>query len=58
MPNDDKFYDRDRPEDPSLPEDRPRGGRARPAKGGKSWGVIGVLVVIFILVLVGIALFP
>jgi hypothetical protein len=54
----DDFYTHDRPAHPSLAEDRPRGGPARPAKGGKGWGAIAIVVVIVVLVVVGIALFP
>jgi len=54
----DDFYTHDRPDHPTIPDDRPRGGTAKPAKGGKGWGAIAIIVVVVVLVVVGIALFP
>ncbi|MEW2544248.1 hypothetical protein AB0910_00475 [Streptomyces sp. NPDC047002] len=54
----DDFYSHDRPQHPTLPEDRPRGGPAEPAKGRKGWGLVAVVVVVVVLVVLGIALFP
>ncbi|WP_329454816.1 hypothetical protein [Streptomyces sp. NBC_01497] len=58
MAQNDDFYTHDRPNHPTLPEDRPRGGAARSPKGGKTWGAVAIVVVVVALVVVGIALFP
>ncbi|MBD0843124.1 hypothetical protein [Streptomyces sp. TRM68416] len=47
------FYSRDRPSDPSLPEDRPRGGGPEDPKGRGTWPVwalvLGILLLFVIL---------
>ncbi|WP_405774151.1 hypothetical protein [Streptomyces sp. NBC_00859] len=57
--DDDDFYARDRPENPVLPEDRPRGGQPRkPLQHRSAWAVAGIVVAIIVLIAAGIALFP
>ncbi len=56
MADDDRdFYSRDRPDDPGLEEDRPRGGGPdEPGQHGNGiiWGVvIAVIVVLFVVLL-------
>lgn len=58
-PTDADFYASDRPEHPVLPEDRPRGGGpATPLKHQGTWGTVGFVACIILLILVGIMLFP
>ncbi|MER6013918.1 hypothetical protein [Streptomyces bluensis] len=58
-PTDEEFYARDRPDNPELPEDRPRGGGPTHAvRHPWTWGTILLVACIILLVLVGIALFP
>jgi hypothetical protein len=58
-PTDEEFYASDRPENPALPEDRPRGGGDRDAVRHRgTWATVGFIVLIVLIVLVGIALFP
>jgi len=58
-PTDDEFYASDRPAHPVLPEDRPRGGGpATPLKHRGTWGTVGLVAGIILLILVGIMLFP
>ncbi|MFF4209440.1 hypothetical protein ACFYZE_08815 [Streptomyces sp. NPDC001796] len=57
--DDEEFYKRDRPAQPTLEEDRPRGGKAKaPAKYRGSWSMVAIIVVVVLLVVLGIALFP
>ncbi|GAA3871641.1 hypothetical protein ACWDR2_35635 [Streptomyces sp. NPDC003631] len=57
--SDEQFYRSDRPEQPVLPEDRPRGGRpADPVRHRSTWATVALVAGIILLVLVGIALFP
>ncbi|MFJ4921092.1 hypothetical protein [Streptomyces sp. NPDC088725] len=53
-------YTRDRPENPVLPEDRPRGGGGHRAPGGhhRLAGTAIVVLAIAVLLIAGIALFP
>ncbi|MER6403777.1 hypothetical protein ABT269_09645 [Streptomyces viridosporus] len=53
---DDDFYTRDRPENPGLPEDRPRGGdpedapaRSGTRRGKQVWVIIGLVALLIIL---------
>ncbi|MFI6935732.1 hypothetical protein [Streptomyces sp. NPDC050287] len=58
-PSDEQFYASDRPADPVLPEDRPRGGGpVTPLRHRGPWATAAFVVGIVLLVLVGIALFP
>ncbi|MEW2497315.1 hypothetical protein ACWEQU_12975 [Streptomyces nodosus] len=59
-PSDERFYGSDRPVNPLIPEDRPRGGRRPPApmKHRGTWGTVALIACIVLLILVGIALFP
>lgn len=58
-PTEEEFYASDRPTRPSLPEDRPRGGGGgAPVKHRGTWGTVGFVACIVLLILVGIALFP
>jgi hypothetical protein len=58
-PTDQEFYASDRPANPALPEDRPRGGgAAAPVKHRGTWGTVALVAVIVLIVLMGIALFP
>ncbi|MFD4607531.1 hypothetical protein [Streptomyces sp. NPDC058451] len=50
--DDDDFYTRDRPENPDLEEDRPRGGGGEPA--GK--GALGSFWILYIVVAVVIVI--
>ncbi|MFJ9762058.1 hypothetical protein [Streptomyces sp. NPDC101149] len=53
------FYERDRPERPTLKEDRPRGGKPKaPAKHRGPWFAVAVVAVVILLIILGIALFP
>lgn len=53
------FYTRDRPEHPVLPEDRPRGGQPRmPLRHRSAWATAGFVIGFFLLIVVGVALFP
>ncbi|MDT0451944.1 hypothetical protein [Streptomyces hesseae] len=54
------FYTHDRPENPRLPEDRPRGGRPGDAALAHHPMRIGVVILIAFLVVLafGIMLFP
>ncbi|CAL9388115.1 hypothetical protein [Streptomyces sp. Tu 3180] len=57
---DDDFYTRDRPDDPALPEDRPRGGGPEDtsARGGILRGKpIWVIIALVALVVIFLALF-
>ncbi|MFI5754801.1 hypothetical protein [Streptomyces sp. NPDC051569] len=57
---DSEFYMRDRPANPRLPEDRPRGsvpGSAAP-EHHRVWTGSYVILAIIVVVAVGIALFP
>lgn len=57
--SDDQFYASDRPENPAMPEDRPRGGRTpAPVRHRGTWATVALVVGIVLLVLIGIALFP
>jgi hypothetical protein len=56
---DDDFYRRDRPANPSLPEDRPRGGQGGPPPRRLPLLVlILVIVAIIVVIAFGIMLFP
>ncbi|AZS83613.1 hypothetical protein ACIQKE_04070 [Streptomyces griseoviridis] len=56
---DDQFYGSDRPERPLLPEDRPRGGvTGEVARHRGTWATVGLVALIVLIVLIGIALFP
>jgi hypothetical protein len=56
-PGDKDFYQRS--PDAHLPEDRPRGGGAtRPVQHRKLLGTAGVVILIIVVILLGIALFP
>ncbi|MEU6252479.1 hypothetical protein [Streptomyces sp. NPDC047043] len=58
-PTDEQFYASDRPDDASLPEDRPRGGSSHdPYKHPWTWGTIALVAFAVLIVLMGIALFP
>jgi hypothetical protein len=58
-PSDEQFYASDRPEDPALPEDRPRGGGpSAPIRHRGKWGTVLLVVCIVLLIAAGIALFP
>ncbi|WP_369225047.1 hypothetical protein AB5J52_29920 [Streptomyces sp. R39] len=56
MAQGDDFYGRDRPESPSLAEDRPRGGgpEDRPATGHRHvwiWWLVAAVVILVLLVI-------
>ncbi|MGW3508648.1 hypothetical protein [Streptomyces sp. NPDC000994] len=58
MAGDDDFYTRDRPENPDLEEDRPRGGGGEPASPGalrSFWifyiAVAAVIVILFVILI-------
>ncbi|MPY57955.1 hypothetical protein [Streptomyces spongiae] len=56
---DEEFYASDRPANPVLPEDRPRGGGPRdPLRHPVAWSTILFIASIFTLIFTGIALFP
>jgi|SoiMethySBSTD1v2_1073268.scaffolds.fasta_scaffold5640210_1 hypothetical protein len=58
-PSDEQFYAGDRPANPELPEDRPRGGGpAAPLKHRGPWATAMLIAGIVLLILAGIALFP
>jgi hypothetical protein len=58
-PRDDEFYARDRPAHPTLPEDRPRGGKDKASmKHRGPWAMAALIAFVILLILVGIALFP
>ncbi|GLX50216.1 hypothetical protein Shyhy01_31660 [Streptomyces hygroscopicus subsp. hygroscopicus] len=53
---DDDFYSRDRPENPTLPEDRPRGGgpEDRPQTGHRRvlvWWLVAAVVLVALLII-------
>jgi hypothetical protein len=55
----DEFYARDRPPNPELPEDRPRGGgRREPLQHRGAWTVAAAIITVFLVIVVGVALFP
>ncbi|MEU8590843.1 hypothetical protein AB0C59_28150 [Streptomyces sp. NPDC048664] len=57
--DDEQFYASDRPENPAMPEDRPRGGGAPdPLRHRGTWATAALVIGIILLVLIGIALFP
>ncbi|MFK4144832.1 hypothetical protein [Streptomyces sp. NPDC004065] len=58
--SDEEFYAADRPEHASLPEDRPRGGEPGTfsLRHSGTWGTVGFIVMIVLVVMMGIALFP
>lgn len=60
MVSDDDFYSRDRPENPQLPEDRPRGGgpKGPPPVHSTAWKVMAAIISVFVIILAGIVLFP
>ncbi|ANW16939.1 hypothetical protein [Streptomyces clavuligerus] len=56
---DDDFYRRDRPENASLPEDRPRGGQGGAPLRRPTLAVTVLLIIaIIVVVALGIMLFP
>jgi hypothetical protein len=57
-PSDAAFYESDRPAHHVLPEDRPRGGPSERIKHPWTWGTVGVMVFFFMILFMGIALFP
>lgn len=58
-PTDEEFYASDRPANPVLPEDRPRGGGpTEPVKHPWTWGTILFVAFVFLVIFAGIALFP
>ncbi|MEW2402905.1 hypothetical protein [Streptomyces sp. NPDC046862] len=58
-PTDEEFYASDRPANPVLPEDRPRGGGpTSPVKHPWTWGTILLVAFVFLVIFAGIALFP
>ncbi|MFH9178363.1 hypothetical protein [Streptomyces albogriseolus] len=57
MADGDDFYSRDRPEDPSLEEDRPRGGGPEDPQGSGTWPVwLIVLAVLALFVIITVLL--
>ncbi|MFF1418300.1 hypothetical protein [Streptomyces sp. NPDC058280] len=54
------FYSHDRPENPKLREDRPRGGGPKGPRvaHSRTWTVVAVIIAIIVVAIVGIALFP
>jgi hypothetical protein len=54
----DVFYKHGRPQHPTLQEDRPRGGPARRVRHKRTLSTGGFILMVFLVVLVGIALFP
>ncbi|WP_326610184.1 hypothetical protein OIE62_30635 [Streptomyces scopuliridis] len=60
MASDADFYAHGRPENPQLPEDRPRGGgpKGPPPVHSTAWKVMAIAIAIIVLILVGILLFP
>ncbi|MEU3188176.1 hypothetical protein ABZ707_28865 [Streptomyces sp. NPDC006923] len=57
---DSEFYTRDRPKNPRLPEDRPRGGGPKGAPAGYRGlrTTTTVVIIIVAVVILGIMLFP
>lgn len=59
---DEQFYKHDRPPNPELPEDRPRGRGTGPpgppAQHSTTWKVVMVILAIVVVIVFGIMLFP
>jgi hypothetical protein len=53
----DTFYHSDRPDDPTMFEDRPRGGGGRRLKHQKSWVSVALVIAFFVVIIMGMALF-
>ena len=58
-PDDERFYQADRPPNHTMPEDRPRGGGpAVPLRHRGTWTTVLLIAAIVVVILAGIALFP
>ncbi|MFI2644529.1 hypothetical protein [Streptomyces sp. NPDC018610] len=57
MAGDGDFYKHDRPDDPGLAEDRPRGGGPEDPQGRGNWPVWGVVLAILVLFVVFVVIF-
>ncbi|WP_030378456.1 MULTISPECIES: hypothetical protein [unclassified Streptomyces] len=58
-PTDEEFYASDRPENPALPEDRPRGGEPRDAVQHRAtWSTVLIVIAVIVVIFAGIWFFP
>ncbi|MDQ0790692.1 hypothetical protein [Streptomyces sp. B3I8] len=58
-PTDEEFYASDRPENPALPEDRPRGGGpGEPLRHRGTWSVMMIVLFVLLVLFVGMWAFP